>query len=156
MSYIDVLEKEMVSSGDDPASAGGCSDKDLKEFENALGVAFPESYKLFLKKFGALSFGGDTYYGITKSGLNADEDPCVYFATKTARGQGDADSGMIVIKSSGYGPIYSIDTKKLGSSGEPVVVETELSFKRDKLKKLAYDNFEEFLSVNVRQAIMDL
>ncbi|UFH49888.1 SMI1/KNR4 family protein [Pseudomonas sp. KNUC1026] len=156
MSYVDVLKHEMAASQDDPAFAGGCSDEAITEFENALKVNFPEDYKIFLRRFGALSFGGETFYGITQSGLKPDEAPCVYFATETARSQGDADAGMIVVKSSGYGPIYSIDTHSLGSSGKPAVVETGLSFKRDKLKVLAYDSFEAFFSATVRQAILDV
>lgn len=51
---------------------------------------------------------------------------------------------MIVIKSSGYGPIYSIDTSIIGEAGEPVVVETELSFKRDGDKNVICKSFEDF------------
>jgi hypothetical protein len=103
-----------------------------------------------------LSFAGETYYGVTKSGLAATAIPSVLFATKNARSLGDADNGMIVIKSSGYGPIYSIDTSIIGEAGEPVVVETELSFKRDGDKNVICKSFEDFFCASVRQAIKDL
>ena len=64
MSYIDLIEAEINASGEDPAYAGGASDSLIAEFEKELGVGFPDSYKLFLKRFGALSFAGETYYGV--------------------------------------------------------------------------------------------
>jgi hypothetical protein len=63
---------------------------------------------------------------------------------------------MVVIKSSGYGPIYSIDTSNIGETGEPVVVETELSFKRDGEKNVIFNNFEDFFCESVRQSIKEL
>ncbi|MNF15469.1 hypothetical protein D3C80_2180960 [compost metagenome] len=63
---------------------------------------------------------------------------------------------MIVVKASGYGQIYSIDTSIIGSSGEPVIVETELSFKRTKEKNVIYQDFQEIFSDMVRQAIKEL
>ena len=73
-----------TASGEGPAYAGGATDALIAEFENELGVSFPSSYKLFLKKFEALSFAGETYYGITKSGLSATAIPSVLFATKNS------------------------------------------------------------------------
>jgi len=156
MNYIDSIDAEIHASGEDPAYAGGASDALIAEFEKELSVGFPNSYKQFLKKFGALSFAGETYYGITKSGLTATAIPSVLFATKTARSLGDADSSMIVIKVSGYGPIYSIDTSKVGETGEPVVVETELSFKRDGQKSVIFKSFEDFFCESIRRSIKEL
>lgn len=156
MSYVDILDSEMRASGDEPAFAGGADEKIISEFEVALGLKFPETYKLFLRKYGALSFAGDTYYGITRSGLDATAVPSVVFATRSARSFGDADESMIVIKASGYGPIYSIDTSITGRFGEPAIVETELSFKQTKEKKIINQSFEEFFSLTVRDAINNL
>ncbi|MDO7912721.1 SMI1/KNR4 family protein [Pseudomonas sp. 22-AL-CL-001] len=156
MSYIDILAAEIDASSDELACAGGADDSVISGFEKYLDVVFPESYKLFLRKYGALSFGGDTYYGITKGGVDATAVPSVAFVTKGARARGDADSSMIVVKSSGYGPIYSIDTSIIGSTGEPVVVETELSFKRTGEKNVIYQNFEEFFVSMIREAIAEL
>jgi len=63
---------------------------------------------------------------------------------------------MIVIKASGYGPIYSIDTSKVGETGEPVVVETELSFKKDGQKSVIFKSFEDFFCESIRQSIKEL
>ncbi|MET3052351.1 SMI1/KNR4 family protein [Pseudomonas alkylphenolica] len=156
MSYIDRLALEINASGECPVIAGGATDEVISTFEKVLGVKFPESYIEFLKKYGALSFAGDNYYGVTKSGIDAVAVPSVAFATKSARADGDADDSMVVVKASGYGPIYSIDTSIIGNSGEPVIVETELSFKRSKEKNIIYQNFQEFFNDMIRQAIKEL
>ncbi|MFK3725188.1 SMI1/KNR4 family protein [Pseudomonas monteilii] len=156
MSYLDTLAFEIQASGEEPAYSGGAADGMIAQFEEALGVAFPDAYKHFLKTYGALSFAGDTYYGITGSGLTAREVPCVAFATQTARSEGDADSSMIVIMASGYGPIYSIDTSIIGGTGEPVIIETPLSFKRTGEKIIIYQSFEAFFTDMIRSAIREL
>ncbi len=153
MSYLDMIEAEMRSSGEDLAYTGGVSESVIDEFEKEIGVFFPKSYRLFLAKFGALSYRGDNYYGATKAGVEAVSIPSVIFATKNARLLGDADDAMVVIKSSGFGPIYSIDTSQVRSSGESLIVETELSFKRNGEKKIISNSFEDFLVDSIRDAI---
>ncbi|AYH03392.1 SMI1/KNR4 family protein [Pectobacterium parmentieri] len=153
MSFIDKAEEKMKESGERIRFTGGVGEAEIKEFEALLGVFFPESYKLFLKKYGALSFCGDTYYGITQDGKEANEVPCVYFSTVDAREQGDISSSMIKIKSSGYGPSYSIDTDVTGKIGEPVVVETSLAFKKYGEKTIIADNFGEFFLNQIEEAI---
>ncbi|MCF5222740.1 hypothetical protein ALP36_03567 [Pseudomonas syringae pv. coriandricola] len=156
MNYLDIIESEINASGEELTCAGGASDSLILDFEKEMGIAFPASYKLFLKKFGALSFAGDTYYGATKSGLAATSIPSVFFATMKARSQGDADSKMVVIYSSGYGPIYSIDTSINSGPNENPIIETELSFKRDPVKKTVFENYETFLLSTIRKAIEEL
>ncbi|MBC3949866.1 SMI1/KNR4 family protein [Pseudomonas folii] len=156
MNYLDVIESEINASGEELISAGSADDSLILTFEKEMGVVFPLSYKLFLKRFGALSFAGDTYYGITKSGLAADSIPSVMFATMSARSQGDADSKMIVIQSSGYGPIYSIDTSISSGPNEHPIIETELSFKREASKLIIFESYEDFFLSTVRNAIKEL
>ncbi|PLY35955.1 cell wall assembly/cell proliferation coordinating protein [Pectobacterium carotovorum] len=153
MSFLDEAEEKMKASGERIRFTGGVGEEEIKEFEALLGVSFPESYKLFLKKYGALSFCGDTYYGITQDGRDANEVPCVYFSTKDAREQGDISGAMIKIKSSGYGPSYSIDTDVTGKAGEPVVVETSLAFKMHGEKTIIADNFSEFFLNQIEESL---
>ncbi|HHV7361494.1 TPA: SMI1/KNR4 family protein [Morganella morganii] len=156
MTYIDAIEKIMIDSGEDILSSGGASIETINLFESLLNVVFPESYKIFLQKYGTLAFGSENIYGITKKGINGDRVPCVLFVTKQAREMGDISNGMIKIKSSGYGPSFSIDTDIIGNSGEPVIVQTELSFKQNGIKKIIADNFAEFLLAEIEMAIEDL
>lgn len=60
---------------------------------------------------------------------------------------------MVIIKASDYGPIFSIDTSIVGERGEAVIVETELSFKRDGEKKIAFQSFEDFFISTIMEAI---
>ncbi|EOG1934965.1 SMI1/KNR4 family protein [Providencia stuartii] len=156
MTYINIVEKKMMESGEDILSSGGADIETINLFESLLDVIFPESYRIFLQKYGTLAFSSENFYGITKKGINGDQAPCVLFVTKGARAIGDIDDGMIKIKSSGYGPSFSIDTNIIGNSGEPVIVETELSFKQNGIKKIIADNFAEFLLAEIEQAIENL
>ncbi|YCH32591.1 SMI1/KNR4 family protein [Erwinia sp. D4-22] len=58
----------MKESGEELLFTGSVDELTIKEFETILGVTFPKSYKEFIKEYGALSFCGDTYYGITPKG----------------------------------------------------------------------------------------
>jgi len=156
MNHIDLADKEMKLSGEDILSTGGVNDLKIKEFEKLIGLKFPDSYKYFLKKYGALSFCGDTYYGITQKGKDENQVPCVLYATIEARARGDISDNMILVKSSGYGPLYSIDTEMIGSSDEPVIVETELSFKRTGEKNMIFDSYGEFIYSQIKEAIDDI
>lgn len=156
MTYTDEIAIKINAVAEDPAYAGAADDQTIKEYEKFLGVKFPSSYILFLKKYGTLSFAGEMYYGITKGGVNVAAIPNVAFATKRARADGDADEKMVIIKASGYGPIFSIDASIVGKRGEAVIVETKLSFKRDGEKKIAFQSFEDFFISTIMEAIEDI
>lgn len=156
MNYISEVEKEIKSSGEELFFTGRASELEIKEFESLLGVIFPKSFKDFLRVYGTLSFCGDTYYGITQRGKDENQIPCILFATQEARANGDISDKMVKIKSSGYGPSYSIDMDVLGNSGEPVVVETELSYKRTGEKNVIADSYGEFLLSQIKEAVEDL
>lgn len=59
---------------------------------------------------------------------------------------------MVLIKSSGYGTLFSIDLS-VQKNGEAVVVETDLSFKRDGSKKIVARSFAEFLINEVKESL---
>lgn len=156
MDYLDLVEKEVRESEEELLSTGGADDFQIAEFESLLGIIFPQTYKAFLSKYGAMSFCGDTYYGITSKGKDEAQVPCIQFITNSARARGDVSNRMVVIKSSGYGPVYSIDADTIGSIGEPVIVETKLSYKRTKEKRVVADNYGAFLLSEIKNSIQDL
>ncbi|EKM0151911.1 hypothetical protein OYO92_003849 [Cronobacter dublinensis] len=59
---------------------------------------------------------------------------------------------MVLIKSSGYGPLFSIDMS-VQNDGEAAVVETDLSFKIDGSKKIVAKNFAEYLIREVKASL---
>ena len=147
------LQKIIEESGESYHGSGPASDEMISLYEKELSISFPESYKIFLKKYGTLSFNGESFYGISRLGMVATSAPDVRFVTQEARKLGDIDENMIQIKSSGYGPIFSIDKSIIGSNGEAAIVETELSFKRDKYKKVVANNFSEFLLNEIKNSL---
>lgn len=131
----DELNKLISKSGEEARGSDAAADEKIRVYEQELKVQFPYTYKLFLEKYGALSFNGESFYGILKLGLGAQSAPDVRYTTLRARELGDIDNNMVLIKSSGYGPLFCIDLS-VQVNGEAVVVETDLSFKIDGSKKL--------------------
>lgn len=139
------IETLIADSGETYYSSGPASEDTILAYEASLGLSFCDSYKMFLRKYGTLMFNGLSFYGISKQGLFADSAPDVRYVTLEARKLGDIDDKMIKILSSGYGPSFSLDMSIIGTSGEAVVVETDLSFKRERNKNIVSNNFSEFL-----------
>ncbi|AOR63388.1 SMI1/KNR4 family protein [Pectobacterium wasabiae] len=148
------IEKVMVNSEESYYGSGPASEEDIINYESELRISFPESYKVFLRKYGTLTFNGESFYGISKKGLSATSAPDVRYVTIEARKLGDIDNNMVQIKSSGYGPVFSIDTSILGDTGEAVVVETPLSFKRDNTKVVVAQNFVDFLLSEIKESLI--
>ncbi|MFW0881956.1 SMI1/KNR4 family protein [Cronobacter dublinensis] len=91
---------------------------------------------------------------MSKLGFAAQSAPDVRYTTLKARKLGDIDNNMILIKSSGYGPLYSIDMS-VQNDGEAAVVETDLSFKIDGSKKIVAKNFAEYLIHDIKTSLED-
>ncbi|MDK1066738.1 SMI1/KNR4 family protein [Cronobacter sakazakii] len=142
----------MSESGEDAPGSGPAADEKIRLYEQELEVQFPYTYKLFLEKYGTLSFNGESFYGISKLGLGAQSAPDVRYTTLKARELGDIDNNMVLIKSSGYGPLFSIDLS-VHNNGEAVVIKTDLSFKRDGSKKIVARSFAEFLINEVKESL---
>ncbi|EOC0891545.1 SMI1/KNR4 family protein [Cronobacter sakazakii] len=142
----------MSESGEDAQGSGPAADEKIRLYEQELEVQFPYTYKLFLEKYGTLSFNGESFYGISKLGLGAQSAPDVRYTTLKARELGDIDNNMVLIKSSGYGPLFSIDLS-VYKNGEAVVIKTDLSFKRDGSKKIVARSFAEFLINEVKESL---
>lgn len=152
-NYFEDIKNLINDSGIPFSGSGPATEEMITCYEKKLGVNFPESYKLFLKEYGTLSFNGESFYGISKKGLLAESVPDIVFATLAERKLGCIDNQMIYIKSSGYGPLFSIDTSIIGNNNEPVVVETQLSFTDDQEKIVIADNFVEFLYNEIKSTL---
>jgi hypothetical protein len=149
------LDDLIRESGEEARGSGPATEDVIELYEKELKVKFPSTYKFFLEKYGTLSFNGESFYGISKLGLAAQSAPDVRYTTLKARELGDIDNNMILIKSSGYGPLFSIDVS-VQSGGEAAVVETDLSFKRDGSKKIMAKTFADFLVCEIKKSLEDL
>ncbi|MGU6971036.1 SMI1/KNR4 family protein [Salmonella enterica subsp. enterica serovar Oranienburg] len=147
------IEQIITDSGEVFFCSGPASEELISAYESSLNIVFPESYKIFLRKYGTLMFNGLSFYGISKQGLAANSAPDVKYVTIEARKLGDVDDDMIKMLSSGYGPSFSIDVSMLSETGEAVIVETELSFKRDGDKSIVANNFAEFLLGKISESL---
>ncbi|WP_139803846.1 SMI1/KNR4 family protein, partial [Cronobacter sakazakii] len=54
----------MSESGEDAQGSGPAADEKIRLYEQELEMQFPYTYKLFLEKYGTLSFNGESFYGI--------------------------------------------------------------------------------------------
>ena len=151
---IDLAICMMEETKEEILSIGSASDSLITQAEQRLGVTFPDDYTYFLKKYGSLSFEAEEFYGLTKKGLQAVSIPCVIFSTEAARARGDIAKKMIKIKSSGYGPSFSLDLENI--EGYSPIVETSLSYKRDMEKTIIADSFGDFFYNEIKAAIDDL
>ncbi|ECB9720220.1 SMI1/KNR4 family protein [Listeria monocytogenes] len=153
-SFLDEVDKLMMQSKTPFHSSGTATAEVITIYQNVLENVFPDSYKLFLKKYGTLTFKGESFYGVSNNGLSATSIPDVRYATEQARVLGDINEELIIVKNSGYGSIFSIDTSMIGSAGEAVIVETPLSFENNTEKKIVADNFGEFLWTEMVQSLV--
>jgi hypothetical protein len=96
--------------------------------EGQLGVTFPDSYREFLQKFGAGSFGGQAIYGlgVADTGL-----PNVVWATEAVRASDDFFPGdLVVLQDTGQGDLLCLATSRMREDNECPVVQwiPEMSF----------------------------
>ncbi|NTS77888.1 SMI1/KNR4 family protein [Catenovulum sp. SM1970] len=151
---IDSAIRMMEQSGEEILVHGGASEELILAAESRLGIKFPQDYRYFLRKYGALCFESEEFYGLTKYGLQSKSIPCAIFATESAIKLGDISNKMIKVKSTGYGPIFCIDLT--GEYENSPVVETELSFKREDRKHLVAQCFADFFYKEIERAIKEL
>ncbi|MGF6232840.1 hypothetical protein QFZ27_006795 [Inquilinus ginsengisoli] len=154
ISDVNTAIQLILDSGESYRPGNGAADDMLSAFENRLGVRFPPSYRYFLAKMGTLSFMGHQFYGITKSGLNAESIPCVLWATERSREKGHITDSMLRIKMSGYGPFYVLDLSQRNAEGEGAVLELPVQGISGGSEKIA-DDFGSFLLGEITSALSD-
>ena len=65
---------EKVEEIKDLGCTGGCTEEQIKEAENILGLTFPNEYKEYVKEFGCIDFGSTEWTGLNVEGeLNTAE-----------------------------------------------------------------------------------
>ena len=112
------------SHPDDCTFAGPIQSIMVAKAEKILGLKFPPSYKEFLLRYGAGDCWAEEFYGINK---NPETDgkaiPNAIWATLHSRKIGNLPDSMIKVMSSGFGPVYVIDTSQKNDIGEcPVLL----------------------------------
>ncbi len=101
--------------------AGGVPFEEVWVAEQELGVTFPDSYRDYLQRYGAGSFGGIVVFGL---GVPPNAEPNVVFATQLMRKADDFFPGDLVpIRDTGEGDILCLATSRLNDDNECPVVQ---------------------------------
>ena len=107
------------NNSDDCDFVGPISSEMVAKAEKILALEFPPSYREFLLRFGAGDCWAEEFYGIIQ---NPETDkhaiPNAIWATLNAREVGNLPDHVIEIMSSGFGPIFVIDTSSINDHGE--------------------------------------
>jgi hypothetical protein len=102
-------------------SSGEKKEDLIEEAQIYLGVYFPISYKMFLRKFGFISLGGCEIYGVIDSDfINSTVPDAIWFSYDNR--QYGLPHYMLQIYSVGEGTTYCLDTSQMNSEGECPVV----------------------------------
>src|SRR5919204_204488 len=111
---------EIIDANADLADfVGGVPFEEIWVAENELGVTFPDSYREFLQRYGAGSFGGEPVYGL---GVPPDDLPNVVWATEQLRKSDDFFPGdLVVIQDTGQYDILCLATSRMRDNECPVV-----------------------------------
>jgi len=120
--------------------------------EGQLGVRFPDSYREFIQRYGAGSFGGVEVYGlgVPDTGL-----PNVVWATEAVRAADDFfPADLVVIQDTGQGDLLCLATSRMTDENECPIVQwiPDMSFEEQTFEKIN-TTFAHFLLRVVRSVL---
>jgi hypothetical protein len=115
----------------------------IKKAEEFLGLSFPETYRLFLLKYGCGDIDGKEIYGIVNDDFINSAIPDGIWYTAKDRIRFKLPHEYILIAQSIEG-FYAIDTSKKDENNESPVVDVVPTIPKEKLKVMAKD-FGDFL-----------
>ncbi len=116
---IDRVLFERVAKYMRPFFSGGVSDALIDKFSKKLGVQLPDSYKRFLKEFGA---GGVSFYNLM--GIEEDDFSSIVNETEKYRDQINLPLSYVVIshrRTDEYEFLTCLDTSRMNNNECPVV-----------------------------------
>ena len=103
--------------------SGEKSENLILKAEEALGLIFPPTYRIFLKKYGCGNIRYTEIYGIVNEDFEQSCIPDGVWLTLTERAEFDIPHSIIIIADTGDGYYYVIDTSKKNADGDsPVFV----------------------------------
>jgi hypothetical protein len=118
----------------------------IQEAENTLGVVFPSTYKRFLKKWGAVSFGPKEYFGL---GYGSPHD-VVEFTLKKRRAL-ELPHHLIIICDNDGDEYLCLDTSRLDDQGECQIIVWDVPSSQISRKKA--DRFDAYLLQDIKDFI---
>ncbi|MFC4775746.1 SMI1/KNR4 family protein [Paenibacillus sp. GCM10023252] len=133
----------------------GVSDEIILKAETVLGLAFPLTYRNYLLKFGALSFGFIDIYGIVSDDFINSGIPDAVWYTLKLREEDELSlpRHLVAIYHTGGGEIFCLNT----STTDGQVVSFAIGYDlENQTYKVISDSFGEFLLEKVKFVINEL
>ena len=117
---IDELINQLVSKQIGWA-AGPVSVESVSKIEAALNIALPESYKVFLQRYGAFYVSNSALAGALEKNPLSEDGGMVYYETKEARRAIGLHPSLVVIHQDSNEWFVCLDTSKMVNGECPVV-----------------------------------
>lgn len=102
---------------------GPAPEDNIDAAERMLGIQMPPSYRRFLTTLGGGSFDDAEFYGIIANKIPGSSVPSMVWRTLEDRKLAAYPKTHITIMSSGYGPVFCLDSSVTNSEDEYPVVE---------------------------------
>ena len=130
---------------------GNRPDNIVNKAEVKLNLVFPQSYRMFLKNFGAGNFGSEEIYGVIKEDFENSGIPDAIWYTLKQRKEVNLPQNLLVIYHSGGEEMFCLDINKTGKDAESMIVSyvTGIDSKYQTYEIIAED-FGEFLLQRVK------
>ena len=143
----------IIEANEANADFEGPKPKDLiDEAENALGLAFPPTFKEFLLRLGCGDIGGEEFYGVINSNFESSSVPDAIWLTLNERKVSNLPASLIIISPCGDGSFYAIDTENTDSASEnPVILWTPGGVKQD--SPIIAADFGQFILNTIRRCL---
>ncbi|WP_201714653.1 SMI1/KNR4 family protein [Rossellomorea arthrocnemi] len=127
---------------DDCDLLGTVSEEEVRKAENRLGLVFPDSFRLFVLKYGLGDIFSEEIYGV---GIEPSGIPSTIWITELLRKEMELASNLLVIYNLGYNnQYYAIDCDEGDSHGEVYSFVEGIPYEKQELK-LEFDSFADFL-----------
>jgi hypothetical protein len=120
--------------------------------ESALGRTFPPTYREFLQRLGAGSFGAFEFYGVTTSNFDNAKVPNGIWLTLSQRKHAKLPQDLLIIGDTGDGAYYCLKLQN-GKEEAPVIIyEPGLPIEQQRFETVAKDFGEFFANQSRDQA----
>lgn len=152
MSMAD-LEKaiELVERNSDRADfMGEKSEELIRKAECAIGLAFPPTYREFLKRLGCGDVAGVEFYGVISVNFEDSSAPDAIWLTLEERKSSDFPSSHIIVGSTGDGAYYAIDYSLSDRDNDFPIVEYWPGLRK---QKVVAEDFGQFFLESVSNAL---
>lgn len=110
---------ELATSAESTDFAGPVPEAEISDAENVIGLAFPPTYRQFVKRLGAGNVEAQEFNGIIhgKSVAEVQESPSVGLTLRERVDVGLPES-MIIVSDTGTGEYYVLDASRTAVNGD--------------------------------------